>query len=515
MKSKLILILTSTLVIGCAVSPTLTPNRGIAQLSTASELAKSEKEFQDLWSSPAPAAEFLKQVERMASLYFRAQKFLLDFDAELNGDLNALNRSESYRKLQVMRGLQEAQVEKVSFLYGRLIDMEQSGEPVSVKKANLVLSSFGRYMLLNRNKLNRLAMQNVVDDLRAVRAEHKQKAAELDSIEFKSPEEITDFLNAKEGDVARREALTRAAKNEAVIIDPEFDQAFVDSEKAEAKAARDPQSEINYYPSTGRSGNLMGTELPMGTFAITFDDGPHKDWTPRILQTLQETGFKTTFFWLAKNLANHRMDSVVQAAKQAGHILGNHSYTHADLSKPEEVLARLTPPTSLEHEIFDSTAVDTEIYGAKPSYFRCPYGSCIFQRTAKVREMIASQRMLHITWTIDSLDWQDKDPASVYDRVLKQVTRNGRGIILFHDIHPQSYAASTMLMKNYFAQHKDEVSLRTISQIVRELNSLPVAATPTTQARPLVRPQTQPQPQAQPPASTPSILNWLPWVRPE
>ncbi|MGZ3695967.1 MAG: polysaccharide deacetylase family protein [Bdellovibrionota bacterium] len=505
MKSNLILILAALLVYSCAASPTIEPTRGLAQVSEPQ--SQEEKLFQDLWATQAPANEFMRQVGRTVSLYLRAQKYLLDFDKELTGDLNALNRSESYRKLQVLREMQETQVGYITFLYGRVIDMEQSDDPEAKKKAGNVLSSLGRYMLSNRSKLNRLAMQDVVQALRAVREERKQKSAELEGIEFKTPEEITAFLNQKEGDIGRREALAAAAQKEAVQVDPEFDQAFVDSEKAEAKAARDPQAQVNFAPNPGRSGNLMGHELPMGTFAITFDDGPHLEYTPQILKVFHDAEFKTSFFWLAKNLAGHRkvmnkagqtIDDIVTDARKAGHTLGNHSYSHADLSKPEEVLAHLDPPTSLDKEINVSTAIDTEVYGVKPSYFRCPYGSCIFKNTTKVREMIAAQRMLHVTWTIDSLDWQDKDPASVYSRVMKQVLKNGRGIILFHDIHPQSLAASTMVVNQYFAKHRDEVKLKSISQIVRELNSLPPISPPNV-----------------PPPETPSILKWLPWGRSE
>lgn len=484
MKTKIILSLLVLALSACASLGGSEPNRTIAQLAIDHEatLRWQEKIFQDLLSSPTPSADFLRQMDRLTSLYFRAQKFLMDFDQEqASGDLNALNRSEPYSKLQVIRVLQEQQSELLVFLYGRLVDLKKSGNPDESKKAGAVLSNFGRYMLMNRNKLNRLAMQEFVRDLRLARAGHDKQSADLDPVTFRTPEEITNFLGEKEGELSRRDALAAAAQREAAQKDAEFDEAFAQfAASATRGAARDPQAQINFFPNTGPTGNLFGHELPIGTFALTFDDGPSWEWTPQILQELHKNGQRTTFFWLAKNLRSHGMDEIVQMARNDGHTLGNHSYTHADLSKAG---------VDIQKEVVESTEVDKEIYGFRPSYFRCPYGSCIYKNVASVRKAIADLRMLHVTWSIDSLDWQDKDPASVYKRVIRQVERNGRGIILFHDIHPQSFSASRAVMR-YFRDHKDELKLRTISQIVRELNSLPQQ-------------------------EMPAVFKWLPWGKSE
>ncbi len=54
--------------------------------------------------------------------------------------------------------------------------------------------------------------------------------------------------------------------------------------------------------------------------------------------------------------------------------------------------------------------------------------------------------MIHVFWNVDSLDWQDKDPASILARVKKLMAAEKRGIILMHDIHPQTVEAVKLLL---------------------------------------------------------------------
>lgn len=463
-KIPVLFLLISALLAGCASS--LPPTDREPAQASALDL---ESEFQAYWNSADPIQVLVMKVNRLVALYLRAQKILGDFDEEQKGDLSPLTSSEAYTKLQVLRVMQDDLTERVAFIYGRLVEMEQSQNPEEVKRSQKILSMFSRFMLLNRNTFKRLAMQNLVSELREIRKQKSAKATGFDGIEFSSAAEIVSFLDAKENETGRREALAAAAQKEAANRDAEFEGNLHEFKSAMAAPQRDPQA-VAFFPGAGRSGNIWGHELPMGTFALTFDDGPHKKWTPLILNALRENRQKASFFWLAKNLENHGMDEIVYNAKKAGHTLGNHSFTHADLNKSDAALAKLG--TDLHHEIVDSTAVDKAIYGTKPSYFRCPYGACIFKDNPRVRKMIAEQRMLHVTWTIDSLDWQDKDPASVYNRVVKAVEKHGRGIILFHDVHAQSFEASSALMK-YFRGRRNDYRLRTISEVVRELNELP------------------------------------------
>ena len=82
--------------------------------------------------------------------------------------------------------------------------------------------------------------------------------------------------------------------------------------------------------------------------------------------------------------------------------------------------------------------------------------------------------MLHVFWNVDTLDWQDKDPASILARAKKQMQANGHGVILFHDIHPQSVEASKKLLEwsKTLKGTSDEIRWVTLPEIVDEMNGV-------------------------------------------
>jgi peptidoglycan/xylan/chitin deacetylase (PgdA/CDA1 family) len=90
-----------------------------------------------------------------------------------------------------------------------------------------------------------------------------------------------------------------------------------------------------------------------------------------------------------------------------------------------------------------------------PEFFRSPYGA----RTARTMNIISNtivgdandstqvDKLYHVLWTVDSLDWQDPNPESIAKRVFDQLATYGdRGIILFHDIHPQTVNAIQLVL---------------------------------------------------------------------
>lgn len=237
------------------------------------------------------------------------------------------------------------------------------------------------------------------------------------------------------------EALVNAAvDNEARISDNlnayMKDEIFMkEVTEAKKKADREPQS---IAPSPGKSGNVIGNEFPSGVWAITYDDGPSGKTSPAIFQALRSNGIPATFFWLAKNTA--AMPGVVKQA--SGFELANHSYTHAQLTK--------LGSAGLDKEIVQSTKVHAGVYGYRPKFFRLPYGAGV--NNSKIRSLIASQGMVHVFWNVDSLDWQDKNPAKIVNRVNMQMNARGRGVVLFHDIHPTTVTATNTLVKQWAAE---------------------------------------------------------------
>jgi peptidoglycan/xylan/chitin deacetylase (PgdA/CDA1 family) len=139
--------------------------------------------------------------------------------------------------------------------------------------------------------------------------------------------------------------------------------------------------------------------------------------------------------------------------------MASHSYTHAQLTKVGEV--------QLEREIGTSKKVIEKKMDSKVKLFRLPYGSGV--SAGNIRSKIAQHEMIHVFWNVDTLDWQDKNPQSIMKRTLKQMEASSKnsGIVLFHDIHPQSVIASTMLMDHF---NKEKLTVCTVQAVIDQIN---------------------------------------------
>ncbi|WP_432358227.1 polysaccharide deacetylase family protein [Sporosarcina sp. UB5] len=150
--------------------------------------------------------------------------------------------------------------------------------------------------------------------------------------------------------------------------------------------------------------------------ALTFDDGPDPKVTRQILETLQKHNAKATFFMLGSRVEYY--PDIVNEMIEAGHELGNHTWTHADLTK--------LGPERIAKEIEKTSAIIEEVSGQKVEAFRPPYGAV----NTTVHNMTGLPIIL---WDVDTLDWKYRDPARLL-RVVKEHVKDG-SIVLMHDIH--------------------------------------------------------------------------------
>lgn len=202
--------------------------------------------------------------------------------------------------------------------------------------------------------------------------------------------------------------------------------------------AREP-NQASSYDWTHR--NWTGSSLPAGQFVFTYDDGPHPSFTKEIRDTWARAGMaKPAFFWLSNNV--DRLKSVVNETNSQGYIIGSHSVDHKNLG----ALAKAGNTKALDYEINGAVATLSKALGRPVRYFRLPYGSGV--KSALIGARFQALNLEHFFWRVDSLDWQDKNPASIRDRVVAQMKAVGSGIVLFHDIHPQS-AKAAQLMVDY------------------------------------------------------------------
>jgi peptidoglycan/xylan/chitin deacetylase (PgdA/CDA1 family) len=180
---------------------------------------------------------------------------------------------------------------------------------------------------------------------------------------------------------------------------------------------------------------LLGTEFPEKVLVLSFDDGPHRLYTGELQALLQKERVPAVFFEVGRNLGTldpsgqprlSQGATLTEDLVKAGFLVGNHSYTHAQLSKETGA--------PLDLEIRETDLLLRAIPGAHSQLFRFPYGA----RTALQLQALEPYRLRSVLWNIDSLDWADPVPSSVADRVIKAIAHEGRGILLFHDIHDRA-----------------------------------------------------------------------------
>jgi peptidoglycan/xylan/chitin deacetylase (PgdA/CDA1 family) len=153
------------------------------------------------------------------------------------------------------------------------------------------------------------------------------------------------------------------------------------------------------------------------TIALTFDDGPHPEFTPKLLAVLNKYNVKASFFVVGK-MAQKYPDLVRQEVA-AGHEIGNHTFNHANV-------ARLTESGAAAEWKAGDQAI-TAITGEKVRYCRPPGGRYD-------RESVIAASGLGLTtvlWTDNSADYLGMSPRRLERRVLSRIS-NG-GIVLMHD----------------------------------------------------------------------------------
>ncbi len=153
------------------------------------------------------------------------------------------------------------------------------------------------------------------------------------------------------------------------------------------------------------------------TMLLTFDDGPHPDYTPGILDTLAEHDVRATFF-VCGEMADYNRDLLARMADE-GHVVGNHTWSHP-------LLTGLTR-RRIRSEMERTSEVVEKAYGEAPRWFRAPYGA--WNRAAF--QLGADLGMEPLAWTVDTLDWTTPGSATIVDRV-----ENGAApgvVVLSHD----------------------------------------------------------------------------------
>lgn len=124
--------------------------------------------------------------------------------------------------------------------------------------------------------------------------------------------------------------------------------------------------------------------------ALTFDDGPDGNITPKIMDALDKKSVKATFFFQGNHVASKT--KVVKRAFEEGHQIAVHSYSHPQLTKISE--------KSVKSEMNKTAKAVKKIIGYEPLYFRPPYGD-MDEKTLKYID----RDYQVVIWSVDTMDW--------------------------------------------------------------------------------------------------------------
>lgn len=218
---------------------------------------------------------------------------------------------------------------------------------------------------------------------------------------------------------ARNQAADTAAAGELV---PSDTASGASSGLAKAVAAPSVPVGSGEPPPVAEVDNL-GTRNLTGrdgdTVALTFDDGPHPDYTPRVLDILRRNKITATFCLVGA--AADRYPELVRRIAEAGHVLCDHTVTH-----------------DMELSDRDGAAIDDEIGGALEAiedavpdadvrFFRAPGGSF----GENVNTVAGSYGQTPLGWSVDPLDWRKPGPRKIHDAVVSAV--HPGAVVLLHD----------------------------------------------------------------------------------
>lgn len=218
-------------------------------------------------------------------------------------------------------------------------------------------------------------------------------------------------------------------------------------------------------PRVPASYNAVKTSRPV--VALTFDDGPHPEFTPKLLDILRHNGVRATFYVIGRNVETY--PEIARRIVSEGHEIANHSWSHPALTS--------VGATRLRQEMEKTNDAIVRATGRRPTNMRPPYGAI----NDRVRQAILRDHGLDvILWSCDPLDWKRPGAEVVRQRMVDGATPGG--ILLAHDIHPGTIEAMPGTIRDLKAKG---YGFATVSQLLALQDApapRPAAAAPQEQA---------------------------------
>lgn len=203
---------------------------------------------------------------------------------------------------------------------------------------------------------------------------------------------------------------------------------------------------------------VMGTITHVSTreraAALTFDDGPHPIYTPRLLDVLAEHGARATFFVVGVAARAH--PEIVRRMVDEGHAVGNHSWDHPSL-----------PLLTRRGRKLQMAWCDEQIPDQETRLFRAPWG----HQNLAVRWLAARRGYRVVTWNVMAEDWAGDPPEVLVERVEAGLAPGA--VVLFHDAlyetHGREYRprdATIEAVRRLLERH-DDYRFVTVPELLR------------------------------------------------
>jgi peptidoglycan/xylan/chitin deacetylase (PgdA/CDA1 family) len=154
---------------------------------------------------------------------------------------------------------------------------------------------------------------------------------------------------------------------------------------------------------------------------LTFDDGPHPTVTACVLDALAESDLTAVFFVVGHQLRSSIGMGLARRAADAGHVLGNHTFSHRQLVGMSEDKVR--DELRRTHDLISEC-------GSCP-IFRPPFGAIDHM----VSEVVAGMGYETLLWNVDTLDWKLRMSGGWVDHAINQMVTHRRPVVLMHDLH--------------------------------------------------------------------------------
>ncbi|HXW31020.1 MAG TPA: polysaccharide deacetylase family protein [Xanthobacteraceae bacterium] len=179
--------------------------------------------------------------------------------------------------------------------------------------------------------------------------------------------------------------------------------------------------------------------LRANEIVLTFDDGPWPKNTPAVLEALAAHCLKATFFPIGEHAMWH--PEILKQVAAAGHTIGTHTWSHADLTKKSFAEAK----DEIEKGV---SAVHLAVGGPTAPFFRFPD----LRHPPQMVTYLGGRNIAIFSTDIDSFDFKLRKPEQVISSVLSKLATHGKGIILMHDFQRPTAEALPELLNQLKAK---------------------------------------------------------------